>query len=372
MISVIVTIYNVSKYLTRCIESIINQTHGDIEIILVDDGSTDGSEKICDEYAKIDARITVIHKKNEGLVNARKTGLQKSCGDFILYVDGDDYIEAKWIEVLFDKIMSTDADVIEAGYFIDIDNNSYPVYSIMPEGIYETCEIANRLLSDYDTNEASISPFLWSKLWKRNILFEHQMRADDRIRIAEDVVVTYPALFSCKKICVANVRGYHYVQHKKSMTNSYEEDEMEGINLVVRFLKDTCSDFPNNYDIKNQIDRFERLQLLTRTHKLFESVLPINEEDIQTKVIIYGAGHLGRNFYNYLSGREDVRVCAIVDKNYERYENEPYTVESTDDLAKRIIETDYVIVAVMNKKSVCSIVEFLIDTGYKKEQIICF
>ncbi len=108
MLSVIVPIYNVEKYLVKCIESIINQQYKQLEILLIDDGSTDGCSQICDEFEKIDCRIKVFHKDNEGLVRARKLGLSYSTGEYVAFVDGDDWIEPNMYSYLIDIIENSD------------------------------------------------------------------------------------------------------------------------------------------------------------------------------------------------------------------------------------------------------------------------
>ena len=121
-ISVIVPVYNVERYLKRCIESIINQTYKDLEIILVDDGSTDSSGNICDEYKKIDKRISVIHKKNGGLSDARNEGLKVVTGTYIAFVDSDDFLDLDMYEYMQKNIEKENADIVICGTKIDYDN----------------------------------------------------------------------------------------------------------------------------------------------------------------------------------------------------------------------------------------------------------
>ena len=124
LISVIVPIYNIDRYVGICIESIIKQTYDNLEIILVDDGSTDKSPVICDLYATKDNRIKVIHKPNGGLVSARKAGVQNATGKFVGYVDGDDYVEPTFFESLYNAITRYDADVAISGYSRDLFNQT--------------------------------------------------------------------------------------------------------------------------------------------------------------------------------------------------------------------------------------------------------
>ena len=128
LISIIVPVYNVELYLNECINSIRNQTYKNLEIILIDDGSTDNSGKICDEYAKIDSRIVVIHKENKGVTSARKVGVEIANGKYIGFVDSDDYIDKEMYKNMLKKILETDADFIDCGCirFSDSNNIYYP------------------------------------------------------------------------------------------------------------------------------------------------------------------------------------------------------------------------------------------------------
>ena len=135
LISVIIPIYNVDAYLRRSIDSVIDQTYKNLEIILVDDGSTDDSAKICDEYSSYDERIRVIHKKNGGLVSARKAGIQLASGEYIAYVDGDDWIEDAMYQQLVEKI--EDADIIISGVIRDYNGGIVKEINKIQDGIYE-------------------------------------------------------------------------------------------------------------------------------------------------------------------------------------------------------------------------------------------
>ena len=176
LISVIVPIYNVAPYLHECIDSIINQTYKNLEIILVDDGSSDGSEKICDEYAKNDNRIIVIHQQNKGLVCARKAGLKIATGEYIAYVDGDDWIEIQMYEYLLNKILEMDADFIDSGC-IKQDKDKKISYlpkressKIINLDIDIRYKIIKNLLIDNISDSYYITPSIWAKLIKKNIL----------------------------------------------------------------------------------------------------------------------------------------------------------------------------------------------------------
>ena len=137
-VSVIVPVYNIKDCLEKCIQSIQRQTYGNIEILLVNDGSTDGSDIICRKYARIDRRVEVIDKENGGLVSARKAGISRAEGDYILNVDGDDWIEDIMIESLVLKAEQTNADIVTSGYYQESLKNIAKVTDSIEEGIYYT------------------------------------------------------------------------------------------------------------------------------------------------------------------------------------------------------------------------------------------
>ena len=137
MISIIVPIYNIAEYLPQCIESLLHQSFSDLEIILVDDGSTDGSFAICEHYRSQDRRIVVIHKKNGGLVSARKVGIKVARGQYIAYVDGDDWIEPDMYEQMYQKLIQENVDVVMCGRYEDTGRTRKAVFHGIDEGRYE-------------------------------------------------------------------------------------------------------------------------------------------------------------------------------------------------------------------------------------------
>ena len=171
-ISVIVPVYNVEKYLNKCVDSIINQTFKDIEIILVDDGSTDSSPKICDDYTKVDSRIKVVHQKNSGLSAARNTGIRQSSGKYLAFIDSDDYISKDFCEILYNSITREKADVScinletvrEDGYVIVTTNDKDKLQSNYKKYVYNKKQILKEILL-----REKIDSRVCTKLYKRNI-----------------------------------------------------------------------------------------------------------------------------------------------------------------------------------------------------------
>ena len=212
-ISVIIPIYNVQEYLPKCIESVLQQTYHNLEIILVDDGSPDKCGKICEAYAKKDNRIRVIHKKNEGVSSARNTGLEYASGEYISFIDSDDWITKNAYQVLYQGMKRYDADcaVGKCIHVIDKKGTLRPQKSPAQAVRCETPEetIKNTLL----TGSA-----IWNRLYKRKIFEKLRFPAD---RINDDEFIALRAYAKCNKIVFLNQDTYYYRIRKNSITTSH-------------------------------------------------------------------------------------------------------------------------------------------------------
>ena len=206
LISIIVPVYNVEPYIERCIESIIKQSYKNIEIVVVDDGSTDNSGRICDEYAQKDRRIKVIHKRNGGLVSARKVGVINSAGDYVAYVDGDDWIEQHMYKILIRDAVQYNADIVTSGLYRDYENSVISEFDNISEGIYDTENIKKKIfpVMIYTGRffESGINIHLYNKIYRRKLVETNQLNIDDCVRIGEDAALVYPCIIDSKKIVV--------------------------------------------------------------------------------------------------------------------------------------------------------------------------
>lgn len=233
MFSIIIPIYNSVKYLEICIETVIIQTYKNIEIILVDDGSSE----ICDKYAQSDARIKVIHKDNGGQTSARIAGLKMALGEYIGFVDSDDWVEPDYFNQLLEIQKKTNADMVCGGYHNDIGQDSELIFNNIPDGIYCFDDIRDNFIYSGKFFEYGILPHMVLKVFKKELIYSNQMSVPLDIRAGEDAAVTYSCLCNVNKVAVCHVKGYHYVQHPQSMTKSYVYDEDRRINCLVDFLK---------------------------------------------------------------------------------------------------------------------------------------
>ncbi|WP_086313933.1 hypothetical protein A5821_001482 [Enterococcus sp. 7F3_DIV0205] len=222
-ISIIVPVYNVERYLRKCVDSILNQTFTDIEVILVDDGSTDSSGEICDEYVLQDQRVQVIHKENGGLSDARNTGIESARGEYLGFVDSDDYIALDMYELLFNNIQKEAADLAICGIY-DVYENKEPLKKTQEYMVLDKVAAMKLIL------EAKIvSVHAVNKLYKKNIF--------DQIRypvgmITEDAAVILSILENTKKVVIDTQQKYYYYHRANSISsNRFSKKDLDTIQV---------------------------------------------------------------------------------------------------------------------------------------------
>lgn len=250
MVSVIVPVYNAKHTLKRCIDSIAGQTLQDVEVILVDDGSTDGSGQECDKYAENDKRIQVIHKENGGLVSARKAGVRAAKGKYIGYVDSDDWIEPCMYESLYDIAVKDDADMVCSGYILE-GNYISKEYDTIPEGCYtgdKRRELLDSLIFNMNERDLGLRGSLCCKLFRREMIETVQEKIPDEISYSEDKLCVLTFALECKCISVVRQAWYHYIINNASMTQAPNTDYLSKVNAVYKYLVSLYShpDFSDN------------------------------------------------------------------------------------------------------------------------------
>lgn len=217
MVSIIVPVYNTCDYLDKCIKSIVRQTYPNLEIILVDDGSTDGSGDVCEQWKKRDSRIKVIHQKNQGQGAARNSGLLLAAGDYIQFVDSDDYIELDMVEQLIRIMIKEDTDIFICMFKIIYPDRITNVHADQKERVVSG-EVA--LIDYFSGNGAPYLSIVWNKLYKRKIFMNNPIMLFPHSHIYEDEYVSYKMLYRAKKISIIDAPLYCYMQRNGSVMHS--------------------------------------------------------------------------------------------------------------------------------------------------------
>ena len=244
-VSIIVPVYNTEKYLKRCVDTLVHQSYANLEILLVDDGSTDESGKICDELASAHQRIKVIHKVNGGLISAWKKGVEESTGEYISFVDSDDWVDLNMIEEMAAYLTGNPKEIIASDYVIEReDGGKQYIWQQLSPGEY-----------DREAMEREVIPNLLGKEWRyitisrcmkliaRQLIIDNCKYSDPVIRMAEDTTIMLPSLIDCERLVVMDHKAYyHYFQVTSSMSHKYDKGLYENIRLLRRIIQQIIFD----------------------------------------------------------------------------------------------------------------------------------
>ena len=300
-LSIIVPCYNIEKYVRECVDSILAQTFTDFELILVDDGSTDSTGEICDEYAKKDQRVQVIHKKNGGLVNARKAGLAQAHGKYACYVDGDDFINPDMYERLCGYAKDTGADMVIGDFYCAGENETQNVSSRFEKGFYDKAALEEKIypymLCDKVYFRPGFRAAIWSKIYKRELLIKEQMQVDDEVRMGEDSALVFPALLQAESMYYAKEEYlYGYRVREDSMSHALKKPfcAKEAIGLA-KHMKERFACYPQ-YEKKIEGQRLQyavfMMDMLLTPHLTFKGL--ILSKKIKEELCQYRDSEVGR------------------------------------------------------------------------------
>lgn len=386
-ISIIVPIYKIEKYLKTCIESILEQTHKNFELILVDDGSPDNCGSICDEYAKQDDRIVVIHKENGGLVSARKVGLQRATAEYVTYVDGDDWVSPNTYEKMMEVVEETEADIVTAGFVEEFESFSREYRDLMSTGFYNKEKLEKVLycsmLYDENAGEFGIRPNVWSKIFRKEVLFDCQMAVDDKINYGEDMACTYPAFLKAESVYVTDFCLYHYRRRDDSMTGEADIAFFERTGVLYKNLAEI---FKKNAAYENvlmqQLNKYMRLvidkgainllggsMLGGKGEKKAYYLFPYELVPKGARVVIYGAGVVGQDYMSQLNYGSYAEVFAWVDKNYLECIENGLVVSSVKYCVQEKDNYDKIVIAILKESIAKEIKRDLVSRGIREEKI---
>lgn len=240
--SVVIPAYNVENYISDCIGSLKAQSFLDFEVVIINDGSCDNTENVCRELIKNDSRFKLISQKNQGPVRTRINGFNNSSGEYVVFLDSDDYISLNRLEE-FERLLCSDIDIdlIVASYSTFDGVNSNPITNYFSAGIYDlekiNTEILPNLLAAKPHFNFGIKPSLWECCFKREILEKCINNVPDGITIGEDMCLTYSYLLECKKIAISNDSGYFYRNNATSLTHTCNAKQLDETIVLFDFVR---------------------------------------------------------------------------------------------------------------------------------------
>ena len=385
LVSVIVPVYNAEAYLKRCIESILSQTYQELDIILVEDGSTDRSSKICEEYAQLDRRIRVIHKMNSGSTGSRKKGLEEAKGSYIAFVDSDDWLEPIFIESLMKEMLKNEVDIIASGCIKEYSDHSEVCYNHIPEGVYRGDKLKQEIYPQMLYHEGTfytfgIQQYLWNKIYRKEILYPCLMALDDNIYNGEDVACLYDCILHSKSIQLINVCYYHYRLHSSSITAKEDGNIFLNIAYLRCYMEQCFTQTESAEVMQQQLKMYLYYMKSLANKRLYERniiafrdnsrpyLFPFELIEKGSSVILYAAGVVGKAFYHQLVPSTYCKLVLWVDKEYERYKDSQYPVKAPDEILK--LNYDYIIICVEQEVISSEIEKQLLSMGVNKQYII--
>lgn len=377
-VSIIVPVYNLASYIEECVESLRRQTYRNIEIILIDDGSADGSGDLCEKLALQDGRIRVIRQENRGVVAARNRGIDNAAGKYIAFVDGDDWVDSDMIETLLEEI--GEADLVTAKVYREISPNRWiEEYDRFPEGLYSgerIYEIIKNMVYDSRSNYAQpFIPGMCNKLFLSSLVKKICKEMDMGITYEEDAVFTYKYLLQCCSIAVTHQGFYHYRYREGSAMHSVNANVLTNINKVYHALE---ADF-KKHELKECLI-FQLQKWITHlTCKAindfmgFDSRASIPEyiadlsylED--KRIILYGAGKAGQDTYAQMKNY-GYRIVLWADKNYKSYQEQGKPISPPDEILN--VGYDLIYIAVSDDELAGKIRKELTERGIPEERLL--
>lgn len=379
-LSVIVPIFNCERYLRECINSILSQTYKNIELILVDDGSTDLSGEICDECKKKDKRIVVIHKGNEGSIKARFIGAEKASGKYITFVDGDDWIAPDTYEQLMGCMGK--CDVVISGIYRYYERNQIKAdIPMLKEGVYDRGAIEKQIIPNMlwsnKRNTWELDPSLCTKIFRKDLLMDFLRRI---VRLdfhfGDDTAVIFPLILKADSVVITHNCYYFHRQREKGMIPPYFQDEKFFSKLfsLYEYLKTEFSQSAYWERLQYQLEHFYINAVQLKQQSFFdyketkEDIFPFWDVSREAKVVLYGAGVTGKRYYKQ---NEQYHFCDIVlwvDQNYEKLQVEDDNIVSPKCICTTLF--DYLVIAVQSAGLAQEIKEILLKMGIPARKII--
>lgn len=330
-VSIILPVYNVEKYITRCLDSICNQTlsSNDIEVILVDDGSKDSSGRICDSFCAQNKNFKVIHQDNKGAAAARNAGLKKATGDYIAFVDPDDYVDNEYCRLPYEKAINTGADIVIFDAIKESENKKTDLSHAFNDAVTDIAEdlelLRCQILYPYTSAKMGKEKFIsniplaapWDKLYKNSFLKEHNLTFPNELKVLDDMSFNFVAFGKAGKVAYLHRKLYHYQVWQSSITNSYKADRPLQDMKVFEFLKNEIEktknqdtsrliqsyyarviksfaiccrlSFFNKKNPENMPDKLKNVKKYMKTYPYVEAFEKINIKKLEWKLVIVAA-----------------------------------------------------------------------------------
>lgn len=375
-VSIVIPIYNSQKYLENCIKSILKQSYKNIEIILVNDGSTDDSLLICEKYKKINGNIYIINQENLGTVLARKTGIENATGTYITFIDSDDYIEYDYIETLMQYM--NDNDLVTSG--LRWEGSDGVMHDGILPGNYNIdidSPVVTNMIYAKDNINIGILTNMCGKMFKTNIAQKVIQDVDICVYYGEDGEFVYKYILMCKKIYISDYCGYYYRKNDFSVTHIVHEDFLINVNKLYLSLKKTFENSEYKEILLAQLEHWISAHIRMAEDKMgfcncekrIKYIMPCKKKVANCNIVIYGAGKVGKDYIRQIKKEKLCKNIMWVDRDWKG-KGCIYNIKVESPLAIKLFNYDYIVLAVYNEKIVDEIVYKLEKLNVSRNKII--
>jgi glycosyltransferase involved in cell wall biosynthesis len=360
LISIVVPVYGVEDYIAECIESLLAQRYRNLEIIVVDDGSPDRSAEICEAYAAHDRRIRIVRKPNGGLVSARKAGVAVATGEYLGFVDGDDWVGSDFFECLHEHAASARADLVISGHVRDFFGKREVIPPRTALGAYDREGVLEALLPVAIYNgvffQHGVSTYVWNKLFRRSAAAPFVRDINEEIVMGEDAALTYPYLAASSRVCVCGPASYFYRQRSNSIVKSvpHLEREYQRLSALFRYLKQRFEGLGPRAAIAQQLKHYFYAQVLVRSGAVVEApdgsdwLIPFPKLVRGQRIVVYSSGSFGQHVVGAMRRLRRFELVGWIDEDDDESQRSGLPVTSVDSIAG--LDFDLVLIAAIDSQ----------------------
>lgn len=374
LLTIVIPVYNGEEYIERCLNSIINQTYKNLDIIIVNDGSTDKTQEICEKYLERDNRIRLISHPNMGVAASRKKAVETAKGEYVSFVDSDDYIELDMFEILMPYMK--DVELVTSGY--SIGEKTY--HDMVEQGLYCGTDRMSQLYKEMVYSEKyagfGVMGYLCMKIFRTDIARRIFANINEKLYIYEDMEFVFRYMLEINTCYITHICKYHYVMRSDSAIHKVNKRYLSNLNEFYVILEDVFSKTEYKEILMCQLNRLmtELIEVsyscmgvakkASRIYYINPFINKLNEK----KIVIYGAGVVGRDYMELYKKTSKLQVVLWVDNGWNHLKNENINVQPVS--AIKEIDYDFILVAVMKEKTYEEIKCNLIEMGVDEEKIL--
>lgn len=354
-VSIVIPVYNTEPYLRECLKSVLGQTYQELELLLINDGSTDDSGEICRRFAEQDARVRYVETENQGVARARKYAASLATGKYLMFFDSDDWVDDDFVGEMMEQ--GGNADLVTSGYFKE-EIRSERFFDLFEKGLYQgeaKSDIYRDMIYYKDTGQRGLTSYLANKRFRTDLARETFDEISEGVTIAEDSEFLYHYALKCESIRITDICGYHYRMRQGSATHAVDKRYLRNICEIYEGLSAAFENHPQNEELMRQLELWisRMLGWAAATMGFREEMwqirflLPFPETIRGKRVILFGAGRVGQDYRRLIRREKLAEIVQWIDSDAETREKSAGLLEAPE--AIYMENVDFVVLATISE-----------------------